>query len=409
MARISAGMTMRTEAGRRDGFLREYGLVPEDPLAHPVETSQEPLQCLVELAAKLCGVPYGVVNVLTSDQQRQIAATGLEPGICAREDSMCTKVFLSGSSTVVEDASKDPRFASNPFVNGDLASVRFYASVPLETSSGFVLGSLCVFSDLPAAPDAEQIGMLEILARQVVELLELQRRTLQLNKALDEVRSSNAKLADFAGRVSHDLRSPLTAILGYAEMSEDDPEAGHGPATKYMQLVETIARRMLAMLEDVLSYSRVGGGLRPQQTSLRETAAEVAADLRIDFGPGAVLDCEHLQLYADPGQLRTLLQNLLVNALNYRSPEREPAIRISGICTDEGATVFVADNGKGIAPEDRLRALDPLVRLHREGDGKGSGLGLAICRRIAQAHGGELKLTETPGGGTTAVITFPCV
>ncbi|MDJ0457954.1 GAF domain-containing sensor histidine kinase [Arthrobacter sp. NQ7] len=410
MARISTGMTMRTEAGRRDGFLREYGLLPEDRLAHPVETSQEPLQCLVELAAKLCSVPYGVVNVVTSDQQRQIAAAGLEPGICAREDSMCAKVFLSGSSTVVEDASKDPRFASNPFVTGDLASVRFYASVPLETSSGFVLGSLCVFSDTAASPSAEQIGMLEILARQVVELLELQRRTLQLNKALDEVRTSNAKLADFAGRVSHDLRSPLTAILGYAGMSEDDPEVGPDhPATRYLQLVDTVARRMLAMLEDVLSYSRVGGGLRPQQTSLRETAAEVAADLRINFGPGAVLDCEHLQLYADPGQLRTLLQNLLVNALNYRSPEREPAIRISGICTDQGATVFVADNGKGIAPEDRLRALDPLVRLHREGDGKGSGLGLAICRRIAQAHGGELKLTETPGGGTTAVITFPGV
>lgn len=411
MARISTGMTMRTEEGRRDGFLREYGLAPEDGSgqpAEPIETSQEPLQHLVELAAKLCGVPYGVVNVLTSDQQRQIAAVGLEPGICAREDSMCTKVFLSGSSTVVEDASQDPRFASNPFVTGDLASVRFYASVPLETSSGFVLGSLCVFSDTPAVPDAEKIGMLEILARQVVELLELQRRTLQLNRALDEVRSSNAKLAEFAGRVSHDLRSPLTAILGYTEMSEDDPEVGPDhPTAKYLQLVDAIGRRMLAMLEDVLSYSRVGGGLRAQQTSLREAVADVARDLRIGFGPGAVLDCEDLQLYADPGQLRTLLQNLLVNALNYRSPEREPAIRISGVCNDQGATVFVADNGKGIAPEDRLRVLEPLVRLHREGDGKGSGLGLAICRRIAQAHGGELRLTETPGGGTTAVITFP--
>lgn len=321
---------------------------------------------------------------------------------------MCAQVFLSGRSTVVLDASQDPRFASNPFVTGDLGSVRFYASVPLETSSGFVLGSLCVFSDTPAAPDAEQIGMLEILARQVVELLELQRRTLQLNKALDEVRRSNAELADFAGRVSHDLRSPLTAILGYAEMSEDDPELDPGhPAAKYLQLVNAIGRRMLAMLEDVLSYSRVGGGLRAQQTSLREAAADVARDLYVGFGPGAVLDCEDLQLHADPGQLRTLLQNLVGNALNYRSPEREPVIRISGVCNDQGATVFVADNGKGIAPEDRLRVLEPLVRLHRPGDGKGSGLGLAICRRIAQAHDGELTLTETPGGGTTVVVTFP--
>lgn len=411
MAGISSYVPTHSESDRRDGFLREYGLAPEDGSgqpAKPVETSQEPLQHLVELATKLCGVPYGVVNVVTSDQQRQIAAAGLEPGVCSREDSMCAQVFLSGRSTVVLDASQDPRFASNPFVTGDLGSVRFYASVPLETSSGFVLGSLCVFSDTPAAPDAEQIGMLEILARQVVELLELQRRTLQLNKALDEVRRSNAELADFAGRVSHDLRSPLTAILGYAEMSEDDPELDPGhPAAKYLQLVNAIGRRMLAMLEDVLSYSRVGGGLRAQQTSLREAAADVARDLYVGFGPGAVLDCEDLQLHADPGQLRTLLQNLVGNALNYRSPEREPVIRISGVCNDQGATVFVADNGKGIAPEDRLRVLEPLVRLHRPGDGKGSGLGLAICRRIAQAHDGELTLTETPGGGTTVVVTFP--
>ncbi|MFP5311696.1 MAG: ATP-binding protein [Actinomycetes bacterium] len=97
----------------------------------------------------------------------------------------------------------------------------------------------------------------------------------------------------------------------------------------------------------------------------------------------------------------------MANAVNYRSPDRDPKVRISGISNYHGATVLVADNGKGIAPRDRQRVLEPLVRLHREGDGQGSGLGLAICRRIAEAHGGELTLRETPGGGTTAVISFP--
>ena len=411
MGSTGSSTATHSETDSRDMSLKDYGLAPEsDSGQHgrSVEMSLQPLQSLVELAARLCGVPYGVVNIVTSEQQRQIAAVGLEPGICSREDSMCAQVFLSGGTTVVPDASQDPRFASNPFVTGDIASVRFYASVPLETSSGFVLGSLCVFSDTPAAPDAEQIGMLEILARQVVELLELQRRTLQLNKALEEVRGSNARLADFAGRVSHDLRVPLTTILAYVEMGEDDPdiEPGH-PAAEYLQLVGASGRRMLAMLEDVLSYSRVGGGLHPQQVSLRNEAAVVAGDLGVAFGPGAVLDSQDVQLYADPGQLRTLLQNLVANAMNYSSPERELMVRISGVSNYHGATVLVADNGKGIPPEDRLRVLEPLVRLHRPGDGKGSGLGLATCRRIAEAHGGELSLTEPPGGGTTVVITFP--
>ena len=368
----------------------------------------EPLQNLVELAAKLCGVPYGVINVVTSDEQRQVAAVGFEAAVCSRQDSMCAKVFLTGERTVVPDASLDPRFASNPFVTGEIAAVRFYASVPLETASGFVLGSLCVFSDSPAVPDADQLDMLEILARQAVQLLELQRRTLQLNSALHEVRESNAKLAEFAGRVSHDLRGPLTTILGYVEMGEDDPgvDSTH-PAAEYFQLIGASGHRMLAMLQDVLKYSSVGGAIQRQRVSLQTVAGEVAHDLGLSFGPGSVLDSDDLKLQVDPGQLRILLQNLVANAVNYPSPDRELKVRISGMSNYHGTTVLVADNGKGIAPEDRQRVLEPLVRLHREGDGQGSGLGLATCRRIAEAHGGELSLKETPGGGTTVVVSFP--
>ncbi|WP_457946644.1 GAF domain-containing sensor histidine kinase [Pseudarthrobacter sp. alpha12b] len=393
----------------RDELLQEYGLASPTGDAVRVtaaEQSMESLQNLVELAAKLCGVPYGVINVVTSDEQRQVAAVGFEAAVCSRQDSMCAKVFLTGETTVVHDASQDPRFASNPFVTGEIAAVRFYASVPLETSSGFVIGSLCVFSDSSASPTGDQLGMLETLARQAVELLELQRRTLQLNSALDEVRESNAKLAEFAGRVSHDLRGPLTTMLGYVEMAEDEVDGGH-PAVEYLQLVGASGQRMLAMLEDVLNYSRVGGAIQRQLVSLHTVAAEVANDLGLSFGPGSVLASDDSKLQVDPGQLRILLQNLVANAVNYRSPDRDLKVRISGTSNYHGTTVLVADNGKGIAPADRQRVLEPLVRLHREGDGQGSGLGLATCRRIAEAHGGELSLTETPGGGTSAVISFP--
>ena len=400
----------------RQAALQAYGLLPgQEGQASPppgaasrAAAGRTALDNLVDLAAKLCHVPFSVVNVITADQQRQIAASGVEPAICSREDSMCARVFLTRETTVVRDASQDPRFANNPFVTGEIARVRFYASVPLETASGFVLGSLCVFSDAPADPEPEQIAMLELLAQQAVELLELQHRTLQLNEALDEVRRSNAKLGDFAGRVSHDLRVPLTTILGYVELSEDDPDMPpQHPAAEYLQLIGASGRRMLAMLEDVLDYSKVGGGLHPQPVSLRSAVADVARDLGIPFGSGATLDSDDMQLQADPLQLRALLQNLFSNAVNYRSPGRPLEIRVTAVSNYHGTAVLVADNGKGIKPEDRQRVLEPLVRLHREGDGPGSGLGLATCRRIIQAHGGDLALTETPGGGTTVVLTFP--
>ncbi len=401
------GQLSFTDDISRDLELQEYGLDPAvDSTLLPNAAVMSALQNLVRLATELCGAPFGVVNIISAEYQHQIGAWGVDPGICSREDSMCAKVFLSRERTVVADASQDPRFADNPFVTGEIGNVRFYASVPLQTESGFVPGTLCVFSDKTNELRPEQVSMLEVLAKQVVELLELQHRTVQLDRTYAELRDSNAKLAGFAGRVSHDLRIPLTTILGYVELVEDDPDVEpSSTAARYLDRIGSSGRRMLGMLEDVLSYSRVGGAVQPTQVSLREVTEEVARDVGIENH--RMVEVEDLAFHADRGQLRTLLQNLLSNAMNYRSPERDLRVRISGVSNYQGATIFVADNGKGIKPEDRAKALEPLVRLRREGDGPGSGLGLATCSSIAKAHGGDLTLTETPGGGTTVTVSFP--
>ncbi|ABM07357.1 GAF domain-containing sensor histidine kinase [Paenarthrobacter aurescens] len=401
------GQLAFTDDVSRDLELQEYGLDPTvDSTLLPNAAVMSALQNLVRLATELCGAPFGVVNIISAEYQHQIGAWGVDPGVCSREDSMCAKVFLSRERTVVEDASKDPRFADNPFVTGEIGNVRFYASVPLQTESGFVPGTLCVFSDKTKELRPEQISMLEVLAKQVVELLELQHRTVQLDRTYAELKDSNAKLAAFAGRVSHDLRVPLTTILGYVELVEDDPDVEPAStAAKYLDRIGSSGRRMLGMLEDVLSYSRVGGAIQPANVSLRQVTEEVVRDLGIEND--GIVDVEDLTLHADSGQLRTLLQNLLSNAMNYRSPDRDLRVRIGGVANYHGATIFVADNGKGIKPEDRAKVLEPLVRLRRQGDGPGSGLGLATCSSIAKAHGGELSLAETPNGGTTVTVSFP--
>ncbi|WOH18519.1 GAF domain-containing sensor histidine kinase [Paenarthrobacter sp. GOM3] len=406
MTEVRGQLSFTDDLGR-DLQLQEYGLDPEaGSTLLPNAAVMSALQNLVRLATELCGAPFGVVNIISAEYQHQIGAWGVDPGVCSREDSMCAKVFLSRERTVVADASQDPRFADNPFVTGEIGKVRFYASVPLQTESGFVPGTLCVFSDKTKELRPEQVSMLEVLAKQVVELLELQHRTVQLDRTYSELKDSNAKLAGFAGRVSHDLRIPLTTILGYVELVEDDPDVEpSSTAARYLDRIGASGRRMLGMLEDVLSYSRIGGGIRREQLSLQAVAEEVVRDLGVEHD--GFVEVEDVSLHADRGQLRTLLQNLVSNAMNYRSTERELRIRISGTSNYHGTTVFVADNGKGIAPEDRAKVLEPLVRLRRSGDGPGSGLGLATCSSVAKAHGGDLNLTETPGGGTTVAVSFP--
>lgn len=403
----AAGRLGFSEDVSRDLELLEYGLDPslDTPLL-PNAAVMNALQNLVRLATQLCGAPFGVVNIISAGYQHQIGAWGVDPGVCTREDSMCAKVFLTREKTVVSDASRDPRFADSPFVTGEIGSVRFYASVPLETSSGFVPGTLCVFSEAAQELDPSQLDTLEVLARQVVELLELQHRTAQLDRAYAELAESNSRLSGFAGRVSHDLRTPLTTMLGYLELLQDDFRIQAVPgAPEDLERIDASGRRMLGMLEDVLNYARVGGGIQPDHVSVRQTAHEVMVDLGI--ADQHVVEVQDLVVYADRGQLRTLLQNLLCNAMNYRSPHRDLHIIISGVSNYHGATVLVADNGKGIPHEDRAKVLEPLVRLHRDGDGSGTGLGLATCSSIAKAHGGDLTLSETPGGGTTVAVSFP--
>jgi GAF domain-containing protein len=118
-----------TDDSSRDLELREYGLDPAtDSTLLPNTAVMSALQNLVRLAAELCSAPFGVVNIISAEYQHQIGAWGVDPGVCSREDSMCAKVFLSRERTIVSDASKDPRFADNPFVTGDIGKVRFYAS-----------------------------------------------------------------------------------------------------------------------------------------------------------------------------------------------------------------------------------------------------------------------------------------
>lgn len=326
--------------------------------------------------------------------------------MCAREDSMCAVGFLSGAPTVLEDASLDPRYSNNPYVDGRRGSVRFYASIPLITEDGFVLGTLCAGSRDTGRLNDEQLRGLEILAAQVVDVWHLEHRARQLTGALAEAVRSNGLLAEFAGRISHDLRNPLTTILGYVELAEMDAEASHdGQMSEYLSIAGNTGRRMLSMVENVLAFATIGGDLHPTQISLPELVQDVVEDLgTVLEESGASIDCGELTFSADPVQTRVLLQNLIHNAVAYRRPGVPPVIHITGHRGDDGAVLRVIDNGKGIGRADRERVLDPLVRLHREGDPPGSGLGLATCARIAAAAGGRLEIGPVPDAGTIVTI-----
>ncbi|WP_205706264.1 PP2C family protein-serine/threonine phosphatase, partial [Kineococcus indalonis] len=192
----STGAVVDDEAARL-AALRDYVDVTAAP---PHE-----LQAVVRLATRVTGLPNAVVNVIDEKLQRQLAAEGFERGDCAREDSMCVHTLGAGAFVGTVDASGDPRFAANPWVDGRLGAVRAYASAPLLTPDGLALGTLCVFDSAPGALSAAQRAGLADLASLVVSIFDRERRARQ------EVETREAVLR--AERAAETARALQTALL----------------------------------------------------------------------------------------------------------------------------------------------------------------------------------------------------
>lgn len=391
----------RRGSGNRDGRDPLMVLAEHRP---PVPDVTGQLRRLLSLATATTGLPFGVVNATTADGQHHVAAVGIDPGVCSGELSLCGQARRRGETTVVPDTTRDPGFRNHPFVTGQLASIRSFVSVPLATAGGVVLGTLCLFSSAPAELPPQRKATLDIIASQVADVLELQDHARLLALSLAEARTSNALLESFAGRISHDLRNPLSSIVGFAELGELHSTAD---AAEFRVIGRT-SRRMLAMLDDILSFSRIDGALRPRRMSLAALVRDVEEDLAAALNEaGAELRVSDFILNADAGQLRTLLQNLIHNAVSYRRPGIPPVVTVRAHAVADGVELQVADNGKGIPEDERTHVTEPLVRLHRDGDPPGSGLGLATCVRIATAHGGRLAISSGPDGGTIVSVRLP--
>jgi len=379
----------------RTAQIDQYGLLHGGP--------RRDLQALVDLAAQVTQVRHAAINLITAHQQHQIATAGLEPSVCSREDSMCAAVLGEPATVMVSDASRDNRFATNPFVTGQLGAVRFYASAPLVTPEGVVIGRLCVFDDAPRTVTSEQQDALHVLAGRVMDALELGLRTRQLEEtvaeltdARNELRRSNEHLSVFASQASHDLKTPLTAILANAEVLAaeltDRPDIA-----PFVDATLQSGRRMADLIADYLAYARVGADLRLEDVDLGAVTAAVLVDLDPQIRTsGADVHVSTLPtVRADRAQLYGVILNLLSNALKFARPGQPPWVRVAAHRRPDRWRVSVHDRGIGVPMQRREEVFGLFARADRETSGH--GIGLATARRVVEAHGGTIGLADDDG------------
>lgn len=255
-------------------------------------------------------------------------------------------------------------------------------------------------------PDGSVGGLmlftLDITERKALEL-QLRRRKLEL-------RRSNEDLDRFATVASHDLQEPLRAIVGCAELLAR--EVGPSLSPKTSKLVHHIvdgATRMRRMVTDLLAYSRVGSTASvPGPVQLASAAAQALQNLESAVAESkAVVDVGPLPtVVGDASQLTQVLQNLVGNALKYRSTS-PPHVAVRAARVDAEWRISVSDDGIGIDPMYFERIFQLFQRLHTQSEYPGTGLGLSLCQRIVQRHGGRIWVESRPGHGSTFHFTLP--
>lgn len=228
-----------------------------------------------------------------------------------------------------------------------------------------------------------------------------------------EIRRLDQVRVDFVANVSHELRSPLTSIKGYAQtLKMDTPE--DSPNRKFLDTIERNTDRLISLTHDLLNLSALESGveIERQDIKLEEFTARVLAQLE-----GQRLAKRHkittkiagvTTLCADPKRLEQVLVNLVENSIKYMPAGGEITVEWSAV--SEGTQLRVFDNGPGILPEHQSRVFERFYRVDssRAREQGGTGLGLAIVKHIMQNHGGKVVARTNPAGhGADFVCTFP--
>ncbi|MFI8004769.1 CHASE3 domain-containing protein [Streptomyces sp. NPDC086010] len=263
-------------------------------------------------------------------------------------------------------------------------------------------------SDVTAVAAAAE----DMRRRLVAELDESQERETLLAEQTAELRRSNSELEQFAYVASHDLQEPLRKVASFCQLLEKRYSAQlDDRARQYIDFAVDGAKRMQVLINDLLTFSRVG---RVQQTwkpvDLGSSLDRAMSNLTLaveESGATVVREDPLPELLGDSTSLTMVWQNLIGNAIKFRRPDVPCRITVGCVREDDDWHLTVADNGIGIAPEFADKVFIIFQRLHAREDYEGTGIGLSLCRKIVEFHGGRIWLDPAPSEGTLIHFTLP--
>ena len=255
-------------------------------------------------------------------------------------------------------------------------------------------------------------GAVEAVAGSTRDITDRLRGEEELRCAVEALHRSNLELERFAAIASHDLQEPLRMVAGFMTLLEERCGGQLNEVARgYIGRALAGTTRMQALIGNLLAYARLGEERAALVVDLGEVFRAAVDNLtsRIADTQGTVTAGALPQVRGDACQLGQLFQNLLGNALKFRAAGRAPVVHASAVRAGVGWVVTVRDNGIGIAATQRDRIFGAFQRAFTSGNYDGSGLGLAICKKIAEGHGGWIRVESQEDVGSEFAVWLPGV
>jgi signal transduction histidine kinase len=368
----------------------------------------------------LLGVPRAIVNLFNFEtgQVEWLVAIGRQRMHTGPGD---IEALRRGEPQVIDTLSLPP----SPHKDALLASrVEMYMAVPM-IAGGELIGALSFGGEAREFPQEQvavaqeaaaqlaiavaQARLHERVQRQAGELEQrVQERTSELQQRSTELELANKELESFSYTVSHDLRTPLRAVDGFARIFEEDyGDKVDAEGRRLLGVIRDSSRRMGTLIDDLLAFSMLGRqALHPVEVDMGALAGEIWAELG-DASPASFVLAPLPLVRGDRALLRQVWANLLSNALKYSAKRAAPAITVSCERREDELVYCVADNGAGFDPRYYAKLFGVFQRLHAETEFAGTGVGLATVQRVVARHGGRVWAESEVGAGAKFYFSLP--
>jgi len=358
---------------------------------------------IVKFASILCNMPISLISLVDSNRQWFKAKVGLNESETHRDFSFCAHAILQEELFEVPDTWEDVRFSDNPLVLSD-PEIRFYAGMPLVTSSGSRLGTLCVIDREPGRLNEKQRFGLQVLANNVIKIAELRVKNKELFYATENQKRIISILA-------HDVRNPLASIKNIIEYKQTDILDAR-EAAEMMEMVSVQLNNTINMVENVVNWGQLQlkfGSLDLQDFNLHklvnrifgtESLRSVAKKNKLvnNVEPGTII-------HSDETALEFILRNLISNANKYTD---KGAISVDMERRGINIILSVKDTGIGMTEKQVNELLNNSSYKSTLGTNKekGSGLGLMLVKEFIDRLDGDITVDSALNKGTCFKITL---